>query len=154
MLFLSCTGSEPDNSVDGPTSNAANSAGHFPVAALDDAERLRSLKTAALLGEAGRASKLVEIYENCVSQNYADAIKVSPSASVCEREMRFWIQIGAENGDLDMMGVRFNDYFAGTSCADTYRAKYWLDKIIARDRNEPWLSMEAEIQKKMNACDH
>jgi hypothetical protein len=155
VLLLSCKNPEFDNGTDSlPINNIAHSDSHFPIKTLGNAEKLQSLKTAALLGEAGRASNLVEIYENCVSRNYSGAAGDYPSASDCEREMRFWIRIGAENGDLDLMGVRFNEYFAGTSCADTYRAKYWLNKIIRRDRDEPWLSMEIEIKKRINNCGH
>lgn len=152
ITLLSCDSSESHSEVNFANNEIDHSSDHFPVDSLGDTAKLRSLKVSALLGEAGRASKLVEIYENCVSRSYSETIEDRTAATSCERQMRFWVQIGAENGDLDMMGVRFNDYFGENTCAHTYRAKYWLDRIIQRDRDEPWLSMEAEIKKRIASC--
>ena len=132
--------------------SAGRQADHFPITPLQDSGRLRSLKVDALLGKPESAGELVNIFENCLSRHQTGTGAGLPSATDCEREMRFWVVVGSENGDLNMIGIRFNEYFSSASCIDNYRGKFWLKKILAKQSEEPWLTMNQEIDKKIRNC--
>lgn len=126
---------------------------HHPIDYSFSSDEVKQLKIDALLGKSGAAGKMVTMYENCLSQHYSEESgHALPPKEQCEGEMRKWIKIGAENGDVDMMALRFNEYFGGEACYDSYRAEYWLKKVVSIEAKEPWLSMQTELKNKRNQC--
>lgn len=125
---------------------------HHPTEATMNPTTLRSLRMQALVGNPGAAGQLVEQFENCVMRHQAELSAGLPNADACERQMRFWIVIGSENGDLNMMGLRFNEYIANSSCDHTYRAKFWLERILRQERKEPWITMDRDVRERMTKC--
>lgn len=104
----------------------------------------------ALGGSQDAASRLIEIYDNCLEHADPDSAR----SELCWQEVKRWTEIGLQNGSPIAAQIKVNELLQSQVCYDIYRAEYWLMQYreAGLGNEKMWKADAMAINNKKLSC--